>query len=419
MKGLIIMLFSNKNILLEASNSIYNKVLNISELQKHFKVVKIVENGNKKNETNEKLFFVRVFFTTKEDDMFTLEFRSRTEDMKLVHSIVIYNMKMNNDITIYADGDKPIDKFIEFIKEKTTSKSMVGLNESFFSSLKPDLIVAMIVPVITLVWYGLWLGRQYKIRRDEADSINAEKELNEFLFKGQKKDEPAFDVYSHITQHINNVAAGNRRSLILYGKPGTSKTYLVRRCLHFSNLEIGKDYNIISGSAGDPSAAINLIYETLWRYNEKLIIFDDFDSVLDNLEAVNLLKAAMDSYPVRIVSMPISGGFEEQRLPKSFNFKGNILIITNKTEIDPALMSRATTIRVEFTPDEFKDHIGKLLKFISPHVDDKIKEEVFEFLCKQKDVDIDFRRFGGLVDLRVANPDNWKELSKSILYQKK
>jgi hypothetical protein len=47
-----------------------------------------------------------------------------------------------------------------------------------------------------------------------------------------------------------------------------------------------------------------------------------------------------------------------------------------------------------------------------------IKEEVFEYVCKQKNVTIDFRRFGAIVDIRVANPAKWKDLARGILSNK-
>jgi hypothetical protein len=415
------MIFS-KDIILESHKPQNN--LDMDELQRVFKVAKVVDSGIKTNGENEKLHFIRIFFISHSDEMFTVEFRSKTSDMQLIHSSVIYNVKNNKDLTIYADGDKAMSKFVELVKERIpVGTGMLPVGEaSIAQGAQRAQIISLMIGVITslilLVSYGLWLGRRYKIDRDERDSYEAEKKLNAFLFKGQTKEEPAFRVYSDITQHIDNVVNGGKRSLILYGKPGASKTYLVRRSLHFSKLQPGKDYAMISGSAGDPRKSVNLIYETLWTYKDQLIVFDDFDSVLDNDEAINLLKAAMDSYPVRIISMPTSGGFEEQKLPKRFVFSGNIIIITNKTEIAPALLSRATGVKIDFTSDEFKDHIKQLLKFISPQTDMAIKEEVFEYVCKQKNVTIDFRRFGAIVDIRVANPAKWKDLARGILSNK-
>jgi len=400
----------------------------MAELQRIFKVAKEVDSGTKTNEENEKLYFIRIFFISHSDEMFTVEFRSKTSDMKFIHSSVIYNMKNNKDITIYADGDKEMSKFVDLVKERVPVGTGLlpvgeadeggGVVDKVHRAQMISLAIGVITSLILLVSYGLWLGRKYKIDRDERESYEAEKKLNAFLFKGQTKEEPAFKVYSDITQHIDNVVNGGKRSLILYGKPGASKTYLVRRSLHFSKLNPGKDYAMISGSAGDPRKSVNLIYETLWTYKDQLIVFDDFDSVLDNDEAINLLKAAMDSYPVRIVSMPTSGGFEEQKLPKRFVFSGNIIIITNKTEIAPALLSRATGVKIDFTSDEFKDHIKQLLKFINPQTDMAIKEEVFEYVAKQKNVNIDFRRFGAIIDVRVANPEKWKDLARGILASK-
>lgn len=44
------------------------------------------------------------------------------------------------------------------------------------------------------------------------------------------------------------------------------------------------------------------LYMALFINRDKLIVFDDCDSVFGNIDSVNILKAALDSYDTRMVS---------------------------------------------------------------------------------------------------------------------
>jgi hypothetical protein len=198
----------------------------------------------------------------------------------------------------------------------------------------------------------------------------------------------------------------------------------VRRTLYFANLTPDKDYVIVKGSSASAEQNIKIIYSTLYKYNDKIIVFDDFDSALEDQNVINLLKAALDSYPVRIVSMPDLSQFsmKDEPLPSRFEFTGKIIIITNKMNIDTAILSRVQSVKVTFTPEQFKDSIGKMLKFINPEVPQEIKKEVFDYftdcLAKDPNLTIDFRRFSAMVDIRMAYPDTWKDQCLGILYPK-
>jgi hypothetical protein len=433
----------------ESSNA--NLIFNLTPkvFDNHFKSVKLVEKGSRVDSKNNKLYFVRYMFQTKAkiNSFFTMEFLSLTKDMEFIHSVYTYDLRTRKEMTIYADEGKTIQDFIEHTKNlgslkskplplnKATSESGLFLaasqkaNEGGGMTLGQTLLYVvgpMIALGITFATYIIWLGKQYMIQKDQNYAeTKAEEELNEFLFKDQKKDDSAFQVYGNTTSHIDNVINGTSRALILYGQPGTSKTYLVRRALHFSGLKPGTDYAIFKGSSGNAEQNTAIIYETLWRHNGKIVVFDDFDSALTDENSINLLKVALDSYPVRILSLPERGYFLDQQIPNKFKYTGRMIIITNKTEIDSALKSRAVSLYINYTPVEFKDQIGKLLKFLSPQVPMEVKEEVFEFVSKEISKDkgavIDFRRFGAIVDLRVAYPegDEWKNMAMEVLYNKK
>jgi hypothetical protein len=98
-------------------------------------------------------------------------------------------------------------------------------------------------------------------------------------------------------------------------------------------------------------------------------------------------------------------------------------MITNKQKMDSALASRVRAININFTDKEFITSIEKMLKFINPTIPLEIKKEVFAYLeecyINNPDINIDFRLFSAMVDMRIAYPENWKDLSKNILYLNK
>lgn len=81
------------------------------------------------------------------------------------------------------------------------------------------------------------------------------------------------------------------------------------------------DYYIVKGHITPMQ-----LYITLMNNPDSIIVFDDCDSVFGSKEALNVLKAATDTTPVRIVSWESSKG----DMPNNFEFRGAIIIVTNE-----------------------------------------------------------------------------------------
>ena len=429
-------------LLTEAPKS-NNKIFNLTSKDFHnkFSTVKKVEQGERYNSEDKKIYFIRYLFGLSNFRNATIEFASLDKNFKNIHSAYYQDGNFDNAFTMYFKDNTTIEQLLaasknsnvkSLFKESADSEILsqtLFLSEGRFadwvSQRAPFLMsISSFLPLIAmLLGWAYLIFRRVRMARDQSHAEStAEERLNEFLFKGQNKDEPAFQIYGNITKHLENIISGNSRAMFLYGKPGTSKTYLVRRALHFSGLKPQKDYIIIKGTSADPKKNSSIIYETLWRYNGKIVVFDDFDSALDDSGCIGLLKVALDSYPVRIVSLPNTGYFVDQEIPSKFEYTGKMIVITNKTDIDFAIKSRAVCIEVDYTTKEFESQIKQLLKFLNPHIDISIKEEVFEFIFKElaarKNGVIDFRRFSSIVDLRIAYPEKgqWKNLAREILF---
>lgn len=407
-------------IFLESSqikDNIVSKMIKDSVLYKKFKSIKLVESGKRKNSKGENLYFSRFLFRDK--NVFAIEFLSKEKNYKNLHGIVLYKGVIPHN-TLYPNQIVDTENFIKTELPEILNKSTL-LKEEFLTFLLS--IPAFIMSTLTLLFVGRWINILVTASRDqEYAETEAEIKLNEFLFKNQKENDSAFDFFKNTTLAIKNLIHGNGRGVILYGKAGTSKTYITRRTLHFSGLKPGQDYTIIKGSSANKKDNLKIIYSTLYQYKDKLVVFDDFDSALEDDNVVNLLKAATDSYPIRIVSLPDLPVFStsDSPLPNKFHYSGRIILITNKDNIDLALSSRMQSIKVDFTDYEFVQNIKSLLRFINPNISLKIKEEVYAFLEElliqyPTRLRIDFRKFSAMVDLRVAYPNEWKEISKSFV----
>ena len=75
------------------------------------------------------------------------------------------------------------------------------------------------------------------------------------------------------------------------------------------------------------------------------LVFDDCDSVLKDPVALNLLKSALDSFGKRYISWNAETRGDDS-LPTSFEFKGQIVFITNVSldRLDQAVRSRSMCI---------------------------------------------------------------------------
>lgn len=105
-------------------------------------------------------------------------------------------------------------------------------------------------------------------------------------------------LYGHMAQLVQMACKGSLRSLLIYGGPGTGKTFTIMKTVKEQGLQPGVDYVKLSGKA----SAIE-IYKTLFMYRKNgLVIFDDLDSMWRNEDATNILKAALDTSPVREIS---------------------------------------------------------------------------------------------------------------------
>ena len=173
--------------------------------------------------------------------------------------------------------------------------------------------------------------------------------------------------FSFVEKLVTMVATGVQPSAIITGEGGLGKTYTVTKTLESNGykdisdladfqvgtiLNIRKCFKMVKGF----STAKGL-YRTLFENNKGVIVFDDCDAVLKDPVALNLLKSALDSYGKRIISW--NADFRDEDLPRSFNFEGRVIFISNMDEgkIDQAIRSRSMMIDLSMTHDQKIDRM--------------------------------------------------------------
>lgn len=135
------------------------------------------------------------------------------------------------------------------------------------------------------------------------------------------------DVMHRMTEGALDAAV---RGFILSGAPGVGKTYNVETAVRQREEDVGRDkfrHTIIKGAI----TPIHL-YITLWNYQKRgnVIVLDDADSIFFHDDGVSLLKAALDSSPVRTITWASSASeLKGEDIPQTFEYNGSMIFITN------------------------------------------------------------------------------------------
>lgn len=283
--------------------------------------------------------------------------------------------------------------------------------------------------------------------------------LNKLVKKGQQQlDDTQYAdpdiVFDEITDYVTMAAKGLLPALLITGQGGIGKSYNVEKILD----QYGKRHETWEKVKGKASAAA--MYNTLWYNRDKIVVFDDCDSVFKDPDAINVLKGALDSNDFREISWATKGEgmvytldlddnkeilqrcqewsdqhHGKEAIPNHFIFEGEVIFISNltKAEIykkDSALLTRCTCIDVVLSAQG----VMKRLQTVLPHIkvykamgargtegkditDEDLKQEVFDFMNSDEFLknprvrgkELNFRTFDQIYKLRYAELPNWKD----------
>jgi len=222
--------------------------------------------------------------------------------------------------------------------------------------------------------------------------------------------------YDIVNDHIGNLIKGTSVTpLILEGPAGVGKTSMVE---HFMKSHGHTQYQKVAGKITPMALFMNLY---ALRNKCDILILDDTDTAYDNIDALNILKAAMDSNPIREVSW-ISAR-QTAGLPNQFTTEGSIIVLSNNTFTNSgtskkhehlrAIMSRG--FHVAISDDNEENKFIQICYMVYRHnmlnhlsADSKI--EVLDYLNHRKSSfkQFDLRTAIKVAELYVTQPTKWE-----------
>ena len=234
--------------------------------------------------------------------------------------------------------------------------------------------------------------------------------------------------FDFVTKLVNMVAAGVQPSAVITGEGGLGKTYTVTKTLQdkgYTDISELADFQV--GSVLNMRKCFKMVkgfstakglYRTLFENNKGIIVFDDCDAVLKDPVALNVLKSALDSYGKRIISW--NADFRDDDLPRSFNFEGRVIFISNMEEgsIDQAIRSRSMMIDLSMNDDQKIERmavIAETEEFL-PEYNKSIVRDALALISELKSEakEISLRTLISISKVRASN-ENWKDLATYIL----
>ena len=222
-----------------------------------------------------------------------------------------------------------------------------------------------------------------------------EKQKLSFMTVVEKRDPKV--MFSNLERLTKMVGRGIQPSLVITGGAGLGKTYLVKKTLTDMGLEEAKQFVHFKGRATAAG-----LFVTLYENCDKIIVLDDCDSVFKDDDAVNILKAALDSYDTRklsyISTKPLKDAYGDP-VPRHFEFTGKIIFISNiaQSKLDEAIKSRSFVSDISMNTEQMFKRIDDLMGDMETKIPVEVKEKALKIMkdleAKYDGVEINLRSF--------------------------
>ena len=204
-------------------------------------------------------------------------------------------------------------------------------------------------------------------------------------------------MFKNLERLTKMVGRGIQPSLVITGGAGLGKTYLVKKTLTDMGLEEAKQFVHFKGRATAAG-----LFVTIYENADKIIVLDDCDSVFKDTDAVNLLKAALDSYDTRklsyISTKPLKDTYGDP-VPRHFEFTGKIIFISNisQSKLDDAIKSRSFVADISMNTKQMFQRIDELKDVMETKIPSEVKEKALAIMKslekKYEGVEINLRSF--------------------------
>jgi hypothetical protein len=235
-----------------------------------------------------------------------------------------------------------------------------------------------------------------------------------------------FDILSELT---DAAIKGHSRALVVSGPAGLGKSYTVEEKLRDWDAD-AVNHTIVKGYVR-PTGLYRLLYQH--RMPNQVIVFDDADAIFYDDVSLNLLKAVCDTTERRVVSYMsekiMVDEDEAVTIPKSFEFKGTIIFITN-LDFDQmiekghkaaphmqALVSRSHYI--DLAMKTRRDYMVRIKQVVKQGLLGKMpkaqQDDVMAFLDKNQDKlrELSLRMAIKVAAIRKLDKPNWMAMAKA------
>jgi len=240
------------------------------------------------------------------------------------------------------------------------------------------------------------------------------------------------DVMEGVTEGVIN---GYIPSMIVYGAPGIGKSHSIMKALDEAKRNTPDMYvDIIKGSV----RATGLLQTLFKARHGGIVVLDDSDSIFNDEESLNLLKAALDSSETRVITWRKQSAWlaalaEEEGVSvaevKTFDFNGSVIFITNinlkarslnnekMSEHFAALISRSYFIDLTMDSPRAKSlrvHDVFVNKGMAANMGISMEDAtmITDFIYENRfSLDEVSLRMAKLIsNMFMSNPDNWKSI---------
>jgi len=240
----------------------------------------------------------------------------------------------------------------------------------------------------------LIVGDSGRVSRMKSGKPITPQKLN-FMTVVEKRDPKK--MFKNLERLTKMVGRGIQPSLVITGGAGLGKTYLVKKTLTDMGLEEAKQFVHFKGRATAAG-----LFVTIYENADKIIVLDDCDSVFKDVDAVNLLKAALDSYDTRklsyISTKPLKDTYGDP-VPRHFEFTGKIIFISNisQSKLDDAIKSRSFVADISMNTKQMFQRIDDLKDAMETKIPNEVKEKALAIMKslekKYEGVEINLRSF--------------------------
>ena len=205
------------------------------------------------------------------------------------------------------------------------------------------------------------------------------------------------EMFGNLERLTKMVGRGVQPSLVITGMAGVGKTHLVKETLKGMGLRESHEFVHFKGRATAAG-----LFTTLYQNSDKVVILDDCDSVFKDDDAVNILKAALDSYDTRKISYISSKQLKDEfgdPIPAHFEFTGRIIFISNinQSRLDEAIRSRSFVADISMNTAQMFQRMEQLLPTMEKSIPLAAKEQALAIMKdldkKYLGIDINLRSF--------------------------